>query len=30
MEEFLLEVEAYAKEALRSSDIAMDPKTTKH
>lgn len=30
MEEFLLEVEAYAKEALRSAGIAMDPKTTKH
>ena len=30
MEEFLLEIEAYAKEALRSSEIAQSPNTTKH
>ena len=30
MEEFLLEIEAYAKEALRSSEIASCPTTVKH
>jgi hypothetical protein len=30
MEEFLLEVEAYAKECLRSAELASDPSTTKH
>lgn len=30
MEEFLLEVEAYAKEALRSMEIASDPGTVIH
>ena len=30
MEEFLIEVEAYAKEALRSMETAADPKTIIH